>query len=78
MFKVEYGTVNVNKYMLIQCAHSRASVVLPFSVQSVHWHQCIACWAEARVYHFEGFGGELPMRGAAAASVVTALVSRGF
>ena len=40
---------------------SSASVVLPYSVQQLHWHELFFSFLEQRVYHFEGLGAELPV-----------------
>ena len=39
---------------------SSASVVLPYSVQQLHWHELFFSFLERCVYHFEGLGAELP------------------
>ena len=36
-----------------------ASVVLPYSVQQLHWHELFFSFLERVVYHFEGLGDEL-------------------
>ena len=38
---------------------SSASIVLPYSVQQLHWHELFYSFLEQRVYHFEALGAEL-------------------
>jgi hypothetical protein len=41
---------------------ARASVVIPYSVNLMHWHQLFVCFPERTIYHFEGFGNPLSSR----------------
>ena len=44
---------------LLADSSSEASIILPFSIQRLHWHELFISFKEKRVYHFEGFGEAL-------------------
>jgi len=40
-----------------------ATVVMPYSVNQLHWHELFVSFSEAVIYHFEAFGEPLERRG---------------
>ena len=44
-------------------SQSKASYIIPYSVNQLHWHELFIVAAEKTVYHFEAFGAPLGDRG---------------
>ena len=56
----------------------RTSVVLPFSVQQLHWHVIFSSPLERMLYHFEAFGDALPRRSPIALAFQESLGRQGW
>ena len=56
--------------------HKKYSVILPFAVQRLHWHELFMPFTEKVLYHFEAFGG--PVEPRVAAAFASTLLPRGW
>ena len=54
------------------------SIIAPFSVAQLHWHELFISCRERTTYHYEGFGGELPRRSPIPAAFDHSLGAQGW